>query len=125
MSDGKEENLLSPQDEEKALLDPFAQMFQFYDAFSKSWAEAMSGTVASKSFADAMARQMDAGLDAVTLFRSQMSDWFEQSMQQMSLPTRRDLNALAERLTNLEIAVDDLDAKLDEALRLLKAKPSA
>jgi hypothetical protein len=45
----------------------------------------------------------------------------EQSLQQMSLPTRKDVLGLAGRLTNLEMRLDDMEAKLDEVLDLLKA----
>jgi polyhydroxyalkanoate synthesis regulator phasin len=106
----------------KPAIDPFAQMFQFYDAFAKSWAGVMSEAVASKSFAESMGRQMESGLDAMALLRRQMGDFMEQYLQQMSLPTRKEVINLAERVTNLEMALDDIDAKLDEVLDLLKDK---
>ena len=46
----------------------------------------------------------------------------EQYLQQMNLPTRTEVISMAERLTKIEMAMDDLDAKLDEVLDLLKAK---
>jgi polyhydroxyalkanoate synthesis regulator phasin len=45
----------------------------------------------------------------------------EQYLQQMSLPTRKEVVSLAERLTKIEMRLDDLDAKLDEVLDHLKA----
>ena len=42
-----------------------------------------------------------------------------QAMQQLSLPSRQEVASLAERFTNLELRVDDLDAKLDRVLDLL------
>jgi hypothetical protein len=107
---------------DKTAADPFAQMFQFYDAFAKSWASVMSETVASRSFADSMGKQVESSLDAVALMRRQMGELMEQYLQQMSLPTRKEVVGIAERLTRLEMAVDDLDAKLDDVLDLLKAK---
>jgi hypothetical protein len=50
-----------------------------------------------------------------------MSEIMEQSLQQMSLPTRKEVLAIAERMTNMEMRLDDLEAKLDEVLDLLKA----
>jgi polyhydroxyalkanoate synthesis regulator phasin len=97
-------------------------LFQFYDAFAKSWANVMTETVASRGFAESMGKQVESSLDAVSLLRRQMGELMEQYLQQMSLPTRKEVVGVAERLTRLEMAVDDLDAKLDEVLELLKAK---
>jgi hypothetical protein len=36
-----------------------------------------------------------------------------QVLQQLSLPSRQDFTALADRFTNLEMRLDDMDAKLD------------
>jgi len=106
---------------EKAEGDPFAQMVQFYDDWTKTWAGAMSQMVASKSFADSMAQQLESSLSTVGTVRRQISDLMEQYLQQMSLPTRKEVVSLAERLTKIEMRLDDLDAKLDEVLDHLKA----
>jgi len=102
--------------------DPFSQMLQFYDDWTKTWAGAASEMVSSKGFADSMAQQLESSLSAAQLMRSQMSQVMEQSLQQMNLPTRKELLNLAERLTNVEMRLDDMEAKLDEVLALLKAK---
>jgi hypothetical protein len=49
-----------------------------------------------------------------------MGNIFEQYLQQMSLPTRSQVISLAERLTNVEMAIQDLDEKLDELLDRVK-----
>ena len=36
-----------------------------------------------------------------------------QVLQQLSMPSRQDFAALADRFTNLEMRLDDIDAKLD------------
>ncbi len=48
--------------------------------------------------------------------RRQFTDLFEQYLQQMNLPTRKEIVNMAERLTRMEMAMDDLDAKLDKVL---------
>lgn len=101
-------------------IDPFAQMIQFYDSMGKSWASAMSDAVASKSFADSMSEQMESNLEAMSLVRKQFGDFMEQYLQQMNLPTRKEVITLSERLTKLEMTLDDLDAKLDEILDHIK-----
>ena len=107
--------------EEKQPGDPFAQMVQFYDDWTKTWAGAASEMVSSKSFADSMAQQLESTLSTTQLMRRQMAEIMEQSLQQMSLPTRKQVVSLAERMTNMEMRLDDVEAKLDEVLDLLKA----
>jgi hypothetical protein len=117
-----EKSQLQQMEPDGAMPDPFAQMIHFYDTFSKSWSKVMSDSVASSSFAEAMGKQVESGLEAMTLWRRQVGDVFEQYLQQMSLPTRSQILSLAERLTNVEMALDDVNAKLDELRDLLKPR---
>jgi polyhydroxyalkanoate synthesis regulator phasin len=112
---------MSEQKPEKPELDPAAPMVQFFDAMMKSWAGAMSEMTTSKSFADSMSQQMQGNLEAVALMRRQASELMEQYLQQMSLPSRKEVLSLAERLTRIEMHLDDLEAKLDETLDGLKS----
>lgn len=109
-----------PEEEAAKVPDPFGQMIQFYDTYAKSWSNVMSDAVASEGFANTMGQQMESSLDALTLWRRQMGEIFEQYLQQMSLPTQSQVVSLAERLTNVEMAIQDLDEKMDELLDLLK-----
>jgi hypothetical protein len=104
----------------QAQMDAFQQMFQFYDAMSKSWAKTLSETVASKPFAESMGEQVESSLEAFSLMRRQYGDMFEQYLQQMNFPTRKEMVGLSERLTKIEMDLDDLHAKLDDILDLLK-----
>lgn len=113
---------MSDEKPEKPDIDPFAQMIQFYDSMSKSWASAMSDAVASKSFAESMSEQMESNLEAMSLLRRQFGDYMEQYLQQMNLPTRKEVITLSERLTKLEMTLDDLDSKLDEILDALNTQ---
>lgn len=113
---------MSEEKSDEQTIDPFAQMILFYDSMSKSWAKVMSDAVASKSFAESMGQQVEGSLESITVMQKQFGDLYERYLQQMNLPTRKEMVSLAERLTKLEMAVDDLDAKLDEVLDLLKAK---
>ena len=76
----------------------------------------MSDTIASKSFAESMGNQMESNLEAMKLMREQIDGWMERYLQQMNLPTRNEMVHLAERLTKLEMRLDDMDDKLDEVL---------
>jgi polyhydroxyalkanoate synthesis regulator phasin len=109
------------ENDEKQTGDPFAQMVQFYDDWTKTWAGAAGEMVSSKSFADSMAQQLESTLSTTQLMRKQMSGIMEQSLQQMNLPTRKEVLSISQRLTSVEMRLDDMEAKLDEMLDLLKA----
>ncbi len=105
---------------EEAEFDPSQMMIQFYDNWTKTWASAMSEAATSKSFAESMGQQMESSLDTLALIRRQVNEFMELYLQQMSLPTRKEVLSLAERLTKIEMDLDDLDNKMDDALDLLK-----
>ncbi len=105
--------------------DPFSQMLKYWEDWSKTWAGSMSQMVANKQVADTMAQQMETNLGAMALMRRQMGDLMEQTLQQMNLPSRQAVMGLAERLTQIEMRLDDLQAKLDQALDLLGEKKQA
>lgn len=109
------------QKPEQPQVDPMAPMVQFYDMLAKSWSGAMSEMVASKSFADTVSKQMEGNLELVGLMRQQVGVLMEEYLHQVSLPSRSDMTGLAERLTRIEMRLDDVDAKLDEVLDQLRA----
>jgi hypothetical protein len=108
------ENEEQPQD------DPFTQMVQFYDDWTKTWAGAASEMVSSKSFADSMAQQLEGSLSTAQLMRRQMGELMEQWLGQAALPTRKQVMSIAERMSNIEMRLDDMEAMLDEVLELLR-----
>ncbi|MGD2207736.1 MAG: poly(R)-hydroxyalkanoic acid synthase subunit PhaE [Anaerolineae bacterium] len=110
----------SEKDERQQEGDPFAQMVQFYDDWTKTWSGAAGEMVSSKNFADSMAQQLESTLSTTQLMRRQMGEIMEQTLQQMSLPSRKQVLSIAERLTNVEMRLDDMEAKLDEMMDLLR-----
>jgi len=102
--------------------DPFSRMLQFYDDWTKTWAGTMSQMVSSKPVADSMAQQMETSLSAMGLMRRQMGEMMAQMLQQMNLPSRQEVLGVGERMTQIEMRLDDLEAKMDEALDLLRVK---
>ena len=100
--------------------DPFESMIRFYETWSKNWSQAMSEAGSSEKFAEMMGQQMGTHLEGFTQARGQFGDWMDAYLKQMNLPARDEVTRLAERLTGLEIKLDDLDAKLDQVLALLQ-----
>lgn len=101
--------------------DPFAPVIQISDLMMQSWADVLSQTVTSPAFAKSMGEQMQGFLEGTKLVRQQMQAAMEQSLQQLNVPSREQIVSLAERLTHVEMRVDDIDAKVDECLDLLQS----
>jgi len=111
---------MSQKDPDNPQTDPMASMVQFYEQWTNTWAKSMSETVANPRFAETMAQQTEGSLEFWALVRRQVGEAMEQYLQQMSLPTQSEVVGLAERLTTIEMRLDDVDAKLDEVLDHLK-----
>jgi BMFP domain-containing protein YqiC len=101
--------------------DALALWQQLQAANLKAWAKVLNETVASEDFARAMGFYLENYLKAITPAELVTRPAMEQAMQQVNLPTRQELANLAERLTYLEMRLDDLDAKIDEILDGLQA----
>jgi hypothetical protein len=106
--------------------DPFAGWRGIRDAGMDAWAKAMIQAVNSAEYAKATGAMLDAYLAASIPFREMLEKAMGQTLQQMNMPARTDLISLAERLTHIEMRLDDLDAKLDELMtKLPKPSPHA
>jgi len=86
-----------------------------------AWAKAMVQAVNTDAYAKATGAILDAYLTASGPFREALEKTMTQALQQFSMPTREDFVSLAERLTNVELRLDDLDAKLDRIERRLSS----
>jgi hypothetical protein len=114
---------MSEENPKNQQADPMANMMQFYEQWTQAWANSMSETVANPRFAETMAEQTEGSLEFWALVRRQVGEAMEQYLQQMGLPTQAEVVSLAERLTIIEMRLDDMDEKLDQILDQLKAKP--
>lgn len=107
------------KDEKARTYDPFEPFREMRDAYLDAMSKTMVDTVNTEAYAKATGAMLDWSLTATEPFREAMEKSMLQAMQQLSLPSRQEVAALAERFTNIELRVDDLDAKLDRVLALL------
>ena len=56
---------------------------------------------------------LDAYLTVSAPFREAVEKAMLKTLEQLAMPTRADVVSIAERMTNIEMRLDDLDAKLD------------
>ncbi len=94
-------------------LDPTEQLRGIRDTYMDVWAKAMGELVNTEAYAKQSGATLDAYLAASQPFRASLEKAMVNALQQFSMPTRPDFISLAERLTNLEMRLDDMDAKLD------------
>ena len=98
-------------------LEPFRVMRDAYlDAMAKSMVEAVN----SEAYAQATGAMLDGYLAASAPMRETLDKSMVQALQQLSLPSRQEVAALAERFTNVEMRLDDMDAKLDAIEKILR-----
>ena len=96
-----------------APFDPMGAFRQMRDAYLDVWAKTMVDTVNTEAYAKATGGMLDAYLAVSSPFREAIEKAMLQVLQQLSMPSRADVIALAERFTNVEMRLDDMDAKLD------------
>jgi chromosome segregation ATPase len=101
------------KEENANFFDPFEPFRGMRDAYLESMSKSMADAVNTESYAEATGAMLDYYLTASAPFREAMEKTMLASLQQLSLPSRQELAALAERFTNLELKVDDIDAKME------------
>jgi polyhydroxyalkanoic acid synthase PhaR subunit len=98
--------------------DPFEAWRKMQEVNMDAWSKAMIQAVNTESYAKATGAFLDVYLTASGPFRETLEKTMRQALQQLSMPTRDDFVTLAERLTNIELRLDDMDAKLDRIERM-------
>ena len=81
----------------------------------------MAEAVNSDAYAKATGTMLDSYLTASSQFREAIEKSMVHALEQLSMPTRADVVGIAERLTNLEMRLDDMDAKLDQIAKLVRS----
>jgi len=106
-------------------LDPMAAFRDMRDTYLEAWSKTMVDAVNTEAYAKTSGQMLDTYLSASAPFREIMEKTMLQALQQLSMPSRADVISLAERLTNVEMKLDDIDAKLDKLTELGKQPASA
>ncbi len=97
--------------------DPMGMFKNMRDSNMETWSKMMIQLVNSDPYAQATGTMLDAWLSASVPFRKALEAAMTQVLTKFNLPTRADVISLAERLTNIEMRLDDMDARLEETRR--------
>lgn len=108
------------QEKNSAAADPFEPFRAMRDSYLEAMAKSMVDAVNSEAYAQATGTMLESYMAAAAPFREAMDKSMKQALQQLSLPSREELAALAERFANVEMRLDDMDAKLGSILKLLR-----
>jgi hypothetical protein len=112
-------------EEQTKQFDPFESFRSMRDSYLESMSKTMVEAVNSEGYAQATGAMLDYCLSASAPFREVLEKSMAQTLQQLSLPSKQDVAALAERFTNMEMRLDDLDAKIDQLIRAIAKAPPA
>jgi hypothetical protein len=104
---------MSPKEDTNPF-DPTGMFKSMRDAGMETWSKTMIQLVNSDEYAQATAAMLDAWLTTSAPFRKILEGTMTQVLTQLNMPTRTDVTSVAERLTHIEMRLDDLEAKLDE-----------
>ena len=104
--------------------DPTGMFRSMRDAGMDAWSKMMIQLINSDAYAQATSAMLDAWLTTSAPFRKAVESTMTQVLTQLNMPTRADVTGLAERLTNIEMRLDDMEAKLDEGQRAAR-KPAS
>ena len=105
--------------------DPFESFRSVRDSYLETMSKAMIDAVNTEAYAEASGAVLDSYLTASAPFREALEKNMLQALQQLSLPSRQEVAALAERFTNVEMRLDDMDAKLDAIARSIAEEKDA
>ena len=102
-------------------VNPFEAFGKMRDAYLESMSKVMIDAVNTEEYAQATGTLLDSYLSLSAPFRAAMDKAMVMALEQFSLPSRQQVVALAERFTNLEMRLDDIEAKLDRIIDSMSA----
>jgi hypothetical protein len=97
--------------------DPFGLWKQYQQTMLETWSKTMTDVVNTAPYAETTGRMLDNYLTVTAPLRKVVEQTMTQLLNQLNLPSRAEVVSLAERMTNIELRLDDLDARLDGILR--------
>jgi hypothetical protein len=104
------------------LFDPTGVFKSMRTSGMDAWSKMMIQLVNTEAYAQAIGTMLDAWLSSSVPFRKAIESAATRVLTDLNLPTRADVIRLAERLTNIEMRLDDLEAKLEQGKRLERMK---
>lgn len=102
--------------------DPIGLWRTLRDTNLEAWSRGMASFVNTEAFAQALGLQLDAYLSTSVPFQRAFERYMEAYLAHMNMPSRPEVISLAQRMTNVEMRLDDIDARTEEILQTLRAQ---
>ena len=103
------------------LLDPWGFWKTTRDANLEAWSKLMIDIVNSDEYAQATGVALEQALATSQPVRDAIEKSMTQTLSLLNMPSRAEVISIAERLVNVEMRLDDLDAKLTAYQKALPA----
>jgi paraquat-inducible protein B len=94
-------------------MDPIGTWRTIRDANLDAWAKSMASFTNTDAFAQMIGVQLDTLLAASAPLQQSVQQAMEQYLKQAQMPSRSEVVSLADRLTNIEMRLDDMQATLE------------
>lgn len=107
-----------PPEKTRKATDSLEQWYEIRDAYLDTWAKAMTEAVNTESYSKASGAMLETFLTSSAPFREAQTKMMVSALEQLNMPSRDDFVRLAERLTNLELLLDDMAARLNQVYQL-------
>lgn len=104
---------MSKQPETPNPFDLYENWRTMRDTSLEAWSKVMIDWVNSEPYSYAASQLLDNYLVVSQPFLHAVETIMTQLLARLNIPMRSDVTGLAERLTNLEIRMDDMDVRLD------------
>ena len=111
---------MSQNNDEFNMFDPTGMLKAMRNEQMDAWAKLMVQFVNTEAYADSTGKVLDVWLSKSGPFRKLIENTMSQALANLSMPSREEITRLAERLTNIELRLDDMDAKMDEGDEIAK-----
>ncbi|HSY35906.1 MAG TPA: hypothetical protein VK814_09165 [Acidobacteriaceae bacterium] len=105
--------------------DPTEKFREMRDAYLEIWSKNLIETVNSEGYAKASGATLDGFLAVAAPFKEPTEKAMLKMLQQLNMPTSADFMSLSGRFANVELLLDNLDAKLDRIETLLGGRKPA
>ena len=112
---------MSTQPEIPHILDPFGTLRTMRDANLETWSKLMIDLVNSEAYSQATSQWLNTYVTMSQPLQHVIETTMTQALTGLNMPTRADVTRLAERMTNVEMRLDDQDAKLDDIKGAIQA----
>lgn len=102
--------------------DPCQTVRDLRDANLDAWAKVMTQLVNTDAYAGATAELVNLWFTGTSPLRQMVENVTTESLRALHLASRDDCARLSDRLTHIEMRLDDIEAKLDQSLSALAGR---